>query len=295
MRTQRRLTTFCLAGMTALGLALLTVQAAPEKAAKADDWSQLFNGKDLSGWDTWLGRPDKSVEGLDLKKNDKGEYTESVGLNKDPKKVYTVVTEDGKPAIRISGEIFGALTSKDEFENYHFKLEFKWGEAKYAPRDKQPRDSGLLYHCTGEHGKVGTFWMQSLECQIMEHDCGSFYNVGGNIIVDVAGQKNDKGRIQYKKGGEKFTGVTSSILHGGDYEKKNGEWNTVELLTVGGTAVHVINGKVAMVLTNTRHKVGGKEEPLTKGKIQIQSEGAEVFFRNVAVKPLKAIPEEYLK
>src|SRR5262249_10089749 len=61
----------------------------------------LFNGKDLSGWDTWLGRPFQEKK--------------EVGLNDDPKKVYTVVEADGKPAIRISGEIFGALTSKDEF------------------------------------------------------------------------------------------------------------------------------------------------------------------------------------
>ena len=50
-----------------------------------------------------------------------------------------------------------------------------------------------------------------------------------------------------------------------------------------------------MVLTNSRHKVGGAEVPLTKGKIQIQSEGAEVFYRNIAVRPITAIPDEYLK
>src|SRR5262249_2490251 len=71
---------------------------------KAGDWRPLFNGKDLTGWDTWLGKPHGSREVL--------------GLNKDPKQVYTVVMEDGEPALRISGEIYGALTTKDEFENY---------------------------------------------------------------------------------------------------------------------------------------------------------------------------------
>jgi hypothetical protein len=33
---------------------------------------------------------------------------------------------------------------------------------------------------------------------------------------------------------------------------------------VGGTSVHVVNGKVVMVLTNSRGKLGSKEAPLTK-------------------------------
>jgi len=38
-----------------------------------------------------------------------------------------------------------------------------------------------------------------------------------------------------------------------------GEWNTIELLCVGGTSVHIVNGKVNMILTNSRHVVNGKE------------------------------------
>jgi 3-keto-disaccharide hydrolase len=245
----------------------------------------LFNGKNLDGWDTWLGRPNKEKD--------------VVGLNKDPKMVYTVVEADGKPAIRISGEIFGAITTKDEFENYHLKLEFKWGEKKWPPRENAVRDSGLLYHCVGPHGAGGGFWMQSLECQIQEHDCGDFWSVA-NAIVDVEGeQKDGKGSVIFKKGGSKFTvpgkGTGARIVKSADYEHKTGEWNTIELYTVGQTSVHLVNGKPNMVLTNARRVVDGKEVPLTKGKIQLQSEGAEVFYRNVVVRPIKEIPAEYLK
>ncbi|OAI50515.1 hypothetical protein AYO44_17705 [Planctomycetaceae bacterium SCGC AG-212-F19] len=268
-------------------------------SGQGDDAKSLFNGKDLSGWETWLGRPHKSVMDLELKKNDKGDYTEPLGLDKDPKKVYTVVEADGKPAIRISGEIFGAITTKDEFENYHLKLEFKWGEKRWPPREKDVRDSGLLYHCVGPHGAAGSYWMQSLECQIQEHDCGDYWSVAG-AIVDVEGERKDgKGSVIYKKGGTKFTvpakDTGARIIKSADFENKIGEWNTIELLTVGQTSVHLVNGKINMVLTNSRRKQGDKEVPLIKGKIQLQSEGAEVYYRNITVKPLKEIPEQYLK
>ena len=42
-----------------------------------------------------------------------------------------------------------------------------------------------------------------------------------------------------------------------------------------------------MVLTNSRQLMDGKENSLTKGKIQIQSEGAEVFYREIKLKSLK--------
>jgi hypothetical protein len=266
-----------------LALPLLTAFALNGLAGERDRWMSLFNGKDLSGWDTWLGKPYQGKE--------------PIGLNKDPQKVYTVVNEDGKPAVRISGESFGALTSKKEYSNYHFKLEFKWGEKKWPPRDKTVRDSGLLYHCVGPHGAQSTFWMRSQECQIQENDCGDYWSVAG-AIVDVEAQRSgDKGPLVYKKGGEKFTvpgkGTGNRIIKSETNE--NPGWNTIEVLTVGGTSVHVVNGKVVMILTNSRQPADSKEVPLTRGKLQIQSEGAEVFYRGMAIRSIDSIPESYLR
>src|SRR5439155_6808659 len=128
-RTMFRTRLLALAALAA-ALAFSVGPDAPGSPQK-EEWTPLFNGRDLDGWDTWLGKPNKEKE--------------PVGLNKDPKGVYSVVTIDGKPAIRISGEIFGAITTKKEHENYHVRLQFKWGEKKWPPRDgdKTPRDSGL--------------------------------------------------------------------------------------------------------------------------------------------------------
>ncbi len=251
----------------------------------AGEPKSLFNGKDLAGWDTWLGKP---------LKGDK-----AVGLNIDPDKVYTVVAEDGKPALRISGQVFGAITSKDEFENYHLKFEFKWGDKRWPPREKAVRDSGLLYHCVGAQGAQGSFWMRSQELQIQEKDCGDYWSVAGAIVDVEAERKDGKGAFFYKKGAPKLTFGTKQngprVVKSPDNEKPTGQWNTIELYTVGQTSVHMVNGKVNMILTGSRQAIGGKEVPLTKGKIQLQSEGAEVFYRDITIRAITKIPDDVLR
>lgn len=277
-------------------------------SAAAQEWRSLFNGKDFSGWETWLAKPHRSSQVPGLRRNDKGEYLEPVGLDKDPTNVYSVVMVDGEPAVRISGEIWGALTTKEEFGNYHLRFEVKWGERKWPPREKTVRDSGVLYHCVGPHGAGSGAWMKSFESQIQENDFGDFHSVAG-VIVDVEadvvrGRRKDPKTGQerevitkatFRKGGEKLVGWTSRIIRNPLSEKPHGEWNVVDIYCFGATAVHVNNGKVNMVLTNLRHKVDGREVPLTKGRIQFQSEAAEVFFRRIEIRPITAIPDELLK
>ena len=62
-----------------------------------------------------------------------------------------------------------------------------------------------------------------------------------------------------------------------------------------GTNVHVVNGVVTMILQNSRHMVNGQEIPLTKGKIQIQSESAEVFYRAIKIRSIDQMPDHLLE
>lgn len=76
-----------------------------------------------------------------------------------------------------------------------------------------------------------------------------------------------------------------------DAEKPTGEWNTIDLYCAGNSSVHVVNGVVTMILHNSRQTDGGKETPLIKGKIQIESEGSEVFYRNFQIKVIDKLPD----
>ena len=93
-------------------------------------------------------------------------------------------------------------------------MEFKWGQKKWPPRENAVRDSGLLYYCVGQQGgKNGKGpWMESLECQIQEHDCGDFWSVGGPLIDIEAERKAEKGPLVYKKGAAKVAGNTARVV-----------------------------------------------------------------------------------
>jgi hypothetical protein len=260
-------------------------------SSKNTNWQPLYNGKDLSGWDTYLGpRYDTT-----LKKRD----TIAIGLNTDPAHVFGVVKMGDENVIRISGEHFGGISTTSEFENYHLQLQFRWGDLKWAPRKKAKRDSGLMYDAVGPHGADGGNWMRSHEFQIQEGDCGDYWACAG-AVSDVKARKEKENTYIYDPSGTLMTFSSASPLGRHcikypDAEKPTGEWNTVDLYCLGSTSVHVMNGKVVMILNNSRQLDKDKETTLTRGKIQIQSEGSEVYYRDIKICSIDKIPSDILK
>jgi len=151
-------------------------------------WVPLFNGQDLYGWEKYLGVPNAESHVPILTTDIDGNYITDLGIGNDPLEVFSVVTQDGQPAIRVSGEVFGTLIFKGANQNYHLKLEYKWGEKKWPPRKDLPRDSGLLYHGFGEPGCVRMRWHHSQELQIQEGDCGDYWTVG-DVEIDIPSTK----------------------------------------------------------------------------------------------------------
>ncbi len=259
--------------------------------SKTSHWQSLFNGRDLAGWDTYLG---PRYDTLTMQRD-----TIPVGLNIDPAKVFSVVTLSNENVIRISGENFGGISTVQEFENYHLQLQFKWGELKWAPRKKAKKDSGVMYDAVGPHGADGGNWMRSHEFQVEEGDCGDYWACAG-AIADVRAKQNPDSTYTYDETGDLLTFSTKSpsgrrCIKFPDTEKPSGEWNTIDLYCFGGTSIHMMNGVVNMILHNSRQTDGDKEIPLTKGKIQIQSEGSEVFYKNIRISSIDKLPAEIIK
>ena len=290
-----------------LGWIILSLFVFGRLAAAEPIWRPLFNGHDLSNWTTWIAKPHATVDLPGEPKNAKGDYTLPIGANRDPLGVFTVTKVDGEPVIRISGQVFGELRTRESFTNYHLRLQFKWGEKKWPPRDKAetPRDSGLLYHVHAEPGAEGRTWARSIEVQIQERDVGDLYAVGSQISVRSTARPVLPGATppakpvyDYDPQGEwhsfsQVPGSSGRCVKQPDNEFPHGEWNTVELICYGGESIHIVNGKVVMRLRDPLRIDGPQPVPVTAGPLILQSEGAELFYRHIEIQPVTGIPANF--
>lgn len=281
---------------TFYGLVLLLLCSAILQA-QDNDWVPLLD-KNLSKWDVFVGVPHHTVKGLpEGTPTGDGMKGEPLGLNNDPLKVFYAEAIDGETIMRVSGEIYAGLTSKAAYENYHLKFKFKWGELKWEPRLKAQRDNGLLYHCIGEHGAFWNVWMQSQEFQIQEKDMGDYFGLAGGVNT-IRAEKREDGFYIYNPEAEPVklgTAIKGEKMYRcvrlEDKEKPHGDWNTLELVCFNGKSYHIVNGHVVMVLEKAESNVDGEFVPVTRGKIQFQSEAAECYYKQMFIKPINELPD----
>lgn len=273
--------------------------AQEDRSHAKSEWHNLLD-EDLSQWEIFLGVPAVDIAVDWPHKNNNLWKGKPLGFNEDTLGVYNILNQGGEPVLYITGEIFGGLTTRVEYENFHWSLEVKWGEKKWPPREHIQRDSGLLYHCVGEHGAYANVWMQSLEMQIQERDFGDFYGLGGaraSIPVKPLETADPKERRIFSPNGDYLffdhdAPFGNRVRRSSDHELKNGQWNKVDIYCIGDTAIHVVNGQPVLTLKDAKQKMpDGHYAPLMRGKFQIQSEGAEIYYRRVRVRVISEYPE----
>lgn len=240
----------------------------------------LFNGRDLSGFYTWL--VDTGYE--------------------DPRRVFTVTNG----CLRISGDGLGYLATTEVFRDYELTVEFKWGgtNTRWGDRVGRARDSGIFLHATGpdgnSHDGEGAF-MAAIECNIFEGASGDFLLIRGDdpagrliaprITIATDARRDAAGWPWWTPGGQPLTlerwgrvnwrdkdpawqDVTGFRgVH--DVERPHGQWNEL-LVRCQRDAIEIqLNGE----LVNRASKVWPRE-----GKILVQCEGSEIFIRKLAVR-----------
>jgi hypothetical protein len=250
---------------------LTTFPAFAKQGSKA-----LFNGSDLRNWDKNVGTALKGFDDL---------YQKAT-----PDKVFSVVDVNGEKLIYISGEVNGSLATKDTFQNYHLRLVFKWGEKFYTTRN-----SGLIYYSFGSFGAAMGTWMAGIEHQLQHGNMGDTYLMA-NTTCETASEKKTNYSFSFSPGaklnrfGQKDKGGSIKKLM--DAEKPVGEWNTIDLYCFGQTSVHVVNGKTVIVNTNCGTYSQDSIKPLTSGKIQIQSEGGDLYIKSITIEPIRKLPKK---
>jgi hypothetical protein len=265
-------------------LSVASRAANPEPAAITPrERVSLFNGRDLSPFSTWLAKHGTA----------------------DPDHVFTVVDRiDGAPAIRISGQHYGGIITKDRYTDYRFVMEYRWGPVTWRPRAESTRDSGVLFHCQGEPGNntpdFRAPWQRSIEYQIIEGGTGDLIIVGGyergnpellfpTLRATVTpgtrrwnpeGVEQEFGRGRNRTDWRLKDPAWKDVLgFRGANEAENvpGQWNLLEATCAGRSLTYYLNGIKVNAATDAS---------LREGRILIQSEGAELYVRRVELLPL---------
>jgi hypothetical protein len=174
--------------------------------------------------------------------------------NADPDKIWSI--KDG--VIVCEGSVNGYLITDKDYGDYTLRVQWRWGE-KIAP--KRNRNSGVFVHVSGPD----KIWPKGVEAQLMADHAGDFWLVDG-FKLNVDPKRQDP------KVPRHYLRLKDNV------EKPIGEWNQYEITCKDDTIKLVINGQ----LVNE-----GTGAEATKGKILLQSEGAEIHFRNIELKPLK--------
>ncbi|MEM9718889.1 MAG: family 43 glycosylhydrolase [Bacteroidota bacterium] len=224
----------------------------------------LFNGQNLEGW--YMTTRDTSYSG---KAEDIFAVQDGV--------IHVYPTQE-----HLSTQTFAGLTTKASYSHFHLHMEYRWGEKKFKPRHEFVRDAGVIFHVYGED----TVWPDGVECQIQEGDTGDIWAIGTRVSSKVS-----KVIRNYAPKGELLTlGKPEQRFHRfhrGYFWEVPG-WNQLDIVVRGDHALFKVNGKVVNEAIDMQFydEVTQTYKPLTEGKILIQAEGAELYYRNIFIKEL---------
>lgn len=235
--------------------------------SRGKEWVPLFNGKNLDGWRIW-------IRGLEP--------------GNDPERIFQVVNKEihvYRDQPHGTKMPYGVLVTDDTFSDYRLQFEYQWGEKKFIPRMESVRDAGLLYHVVGRE----IVWPTSVECQVQEGDTGDIFTVRTQVEspVDATGKVfqdlPDGGSMRKFFRANGITRVIKSTT------AENEGWNTVEVIVRGDSAIHLVNGRINNYCTRMKAPSAESEElvPLTSGRIALQCEGAELYYRNIRIMNLE--------
>lgn len=270
------------------GLVLVAFAMVPGTCSLADEPQavrpteviQLFNGRNLDGLYTWL--EDTRYE--------------------DPRGVFRVA--DG--LLHITGDGLGYIATRQAYRDYHLVVEFKWGPRTWGKRRESAKDSGLLFHAIGPDGNYNGMWMASIEANIIQGGCGDFILVRGKdeqgqpypLSLTVETDRDRDGERIWKRGGKREVVTAGRVNWFGrdpdwadklgfrgkdEVEKPDGQWNRMEVTCDGGHIQVRLNGVQVNEALDSAPKAG---------KILLQAELAEIFFRKFELHPLESAPKK---
>ena len=224
-------------------------------------WIQLFNGKDLSGWDI-------KITGYELNKNHNNTFRIEDGVLK--------VCYDQWD--QFNGE-FGHLFYKEKYSQYKLRVEYRFvGEQVPGGPSWAIKNSGVMLHSQSAKsmGKDQDFPV-SIEAQFLggytdsERPTNNLCTPGTHVVMN--------GEL-----------ITRHCTNSNSKTYYGEEWITVEMVVLGDSIIHhLVEGDT--VLSYSKPQIGGgnlpkdypipEGTPLKDGYISLQAESHPIEFRKV--------------
>lgn len=269
--------------ITLIAVSLVWVFTAISVSQSDGNWTPLFNGKNLDGWYTYtyLDRGDPKQDG---KNNDHRNI-----FKVDNGMIHILDIPDSGQKVP-----YGYLATNDEYADVRIHAEYKYGTKRFSgywsSTAENPRNSGLIYLMTGLDETA-----LAVECQIEESNTGDLELWGTSAMSNVLNTGYpaydiDAPPKQLGPGNKpKYENVITRIVKFGAFENLN-DWNTLEIILDGSRATQIVNGRIinaAWDISRPDPKNLSVMAPMKSGHIGLQEEGAEIWFRNVKIRPLK--------
>ncbi|UZR92435.1 3-keto-disaccharide hydrolase [Chondrinema litorale] len=271
-----------------------TTEAESNKAAEAEDWITLFNGKDLSGWDIKLS-------GYDLNDN----YNE------------TFVVEDSMIRVKYDNydefnDAFGHMYYKDPFSYYKLVFDYRFvGDQLKGGATWNVRNSGVMLHSqSAESNEFDQDFPVSIELQLLgglnegERYTGNVCTPGTAVVMgDTVNYNHCINSTSKTYNGDQWVHVEAIVL-GGESMSFIIEGDTVlsfdqpqitkGFIDADGESVGEDWGSFG-VTRDEADWVSKGGEVITEGYIALQAESHPIDFKNIKLLNLCGCKDEKAK
>jgi Domain of Unknown Function (DUF1080) len=228
-------------------------------------FTTLFNGKNWDGWYLKIKSGDSLLA----------------------KKVYAIengmvhVFKDFKDSTEFNtgkNDTHGLFYTKNKYSKFIFKFEYKWGKKIFNNFAQFQYDAGMYYHVYDDK-----IWPRGIEYQVRYNHLKNKNHTGDYWAAGTSFQWYAKNNMFLSplNGGDKVPIKKNEhlALESATYNALNDKWNECEVIVMGNEySIHKLNGQIVNMATNLSH---------SEGIIGLQSETAEIFYRNIKIKEFK--------
>jgi len=253
---------------------ITTVSFAQVKKSK-DGFTKIFNGKDFEGWHLKIRSDDAEMA--------KKVYAIEDGMvhvfNKDFPQEYELNTG--------GNATHGLFYTNKKYSKFIFKFEYKWGTKIANNFNQFQYDAGMYYHVVDDK-----IWPTGIEYQVRYNHTKTMNHTGDYWASNLEWYTKDSLTFSPpSEGGKPMLGKKGEhrALKDAKYHALDGKWNKCEVIVMGNEySIHKLNGKIVNMATKL---------PFSEGIIGLQSETAEIFYRNIEIKEFdEVVPmEKFIK